>query len=50
MKFYRAVAVPMFTYGSEIWTITKQKAAKIQREEMKLLRSVLRKEGPNKKY
>jgi hypothetical protein len=51
IKFYKAMALPTLTYGSEIWTITTKQEAKIETAEMKFLRSDrLHMEGPNKKY
>jgi hypothetical protein len=47
-KFYKAMALSVLTYRSEIWIATKEQAKKIKTAEMKLLRS-LHKEGPNKK-
>jgi hypothetical protein len=40
LKIYKAMAVPTLTYGSQIW-ITKKEEAKIERAEMKFLRSVV---------
>jgi hypothetical protein len=43
IKFYKAMAVPILTYGSEISTITKKKQeGKTETAEMKFLRSVAR--------
>ena len=39
-KFYKVMATPMLTYGSETWTITKKDQSRIQSAEMKFLRKV----------
>jgi hypothetical protein len=40
IKFYKAMVVPTFTYGLEIWTITRKKEARIETAQMNFLRSV----------
>jgi hypothetical protein len=40
IKFYKAMAGPTFTYGSEIWTLTIKQEARIETVEMNFLRSV----------
>lgn len=38
MKFYKVMASPLLTYGSESWTMRKRDKQKIQSAEMKFLR------------
>jgi hypothetical protein len=40
IKLYKAMAVPTFAYGSEIWTLTKKQEARIETAEINFLRSV----------
>lgn len=40
MKFYKVMAEPTLSYGSELWTVTKKQESKIQASEMKFLRQV----------
>ena len=40
LKFYKTVAVPVLTYGSEIWSLTETDKRKIETSEMRFLRSV----------
>lgn len=40
LKFYKVMAVPMFLYGSECWTLRKSEERKIEAAEMRFLRSI----------
>jgi hypothetical protein len=40
IKLYKAMAVPILTYGSEFWTVTKQQEAKTETAEMRFLKRV----------
>lgn len=40
LKFYKVMAIPVISYGSEMWTATKKQESKIQASEMKFLRGV----------
>ena len=40
IKFYKTMAIPLMTYGSEVWTKTRQDESRIQASEMRFLRSV----------
>lgn len=35
LKFYKVMAMPVLTYGSETWTLTKSNRQRIQPVEMK---------------
>jgi hypothetical protein len=40
MKYYKTMAVPILTYGSKSWVISKKDKDKIQATEMRFLRRV----------
>lgn len=40
LKFYKAMAIPAFTYGCECWTLNKDQERRIEAGEMKFLRYV----------
>ena len=40
LKFYKTMAIPLVTYGSEVWTTTKRDDSRIQASEMRFLRHV----------
>ena len=40
IKFYKVMAKPVLSYGSELWTMTKRQESRIQASEMKFLRQV----------
>ena len=40
IKFYKTMAVPTITYGSEVWVTSKKQEQRIQTQEMKFLRRV----------
>lgn len=40
IKFYEVIAIPVFTYGSEVWITEKQDHSRVQVEDIFFLRRV----------